>query len=115
MFRTSLILFFFIASLSSVVGQYVITGAITNDYGEDLEGAVVYIENTEELATVTDYAGRYLIENVPAGTYVLSVTFLGYEKYSVDISVTEDMLIDCLLYTSPSPRDGLLSRMPSSA
>ena len=23
--------------------------------------------------------------------------------------------ISCLLYTSPSPRDGLLSRMPSSA
>ena len=23
--------------------------------------------------------------------------------------------VDCLLYTSPSPRDGLLSRMPSSA
>ena len=27
-----------------------------------------------------------------------------YEKY-----------VNCLLYTSPSPRDGLLSRMPSSA
>ena len=25
------------------------------------------------------------------------------------------LLPDCLLYTSPSPRDGLLSRMPSSA
>ena len=25
------------------------------------------------------------------------------------------LYIDCLLYTSPSPRDGLLSRMPSSA
>src|SRR5665647_3656474 len=25
------------------------------------------------------------------------------------------LLIYCLLYTSPSPRDGLLSRMPSSA
>ena len=25
------------------------------------------------------------------------------------------LLISCLLYTSPSPRDGLLSRMPSSA
>ena len=24
-------------------------------------------------------------------------------------------MINCLLYTSPSPRDGLLSRMPSSA
>ena len=26
-----------------------------------------------------------------------------------------DHSINCLLYTSPSPRDGLLSRMPSSA
>ena len=24
-------------------------------------------------------------------------------------------ILSCLLYTSPSPRDGLLSRMPSSA
>ena len=27
----------------------------------------------------------------------------------------ENLVKDCLLYTSPSPRDGLLSRMPSSA
>ena len=27
----------------------------------------------------------------------------------------DDLFISCLLYTSPSPRDGLLSRMPSSA
>ena len=27
----------------------------------------------------------------------------------------EENLEACLLYTSPSPRDGLLSRMPSSA
>ena len=28
---------------------------------------------------------------------------------------TESISKTCLLYTSPSPRDGLLSRMPSSA
>ena len=27
----------------------------------------------------------------------------------------EKIVVTCLLYTSPSPRDGLLSRMPSSA
>ena len=27
----------------------------------------------------------------------------------------QSLLDSCLLYTSPSPRDGLLSRMPSSA
>ena len=34
------------------------------------------------------------------------------ELYS---SVLGEIVSDCLLYTSPSPRDGLLSRMPSSA
>ena len=29
--------------------------------------------------------------------------------------ILNDQTSDCLLYTSPSPRDGLLSRMPSSA
>ena len=31
------------------------------------------------------------------------------------ISMVESLIMGCLLYTSPSPRDGLLSRMPSSA
>ena len=37
------------------------------------------------------------------------------KKLLVDIQNSMDRLRDCLLYTSPSPRDGLLSRMPSSA
>ena len=32
-----------------------------------------------------------------------------------DFPVPGSLIKDCLLYTSPSPRDGLLSRMPSSA
>ena len=31
------------------------------------------------------------------------------------VGLFKDNAIACLLYTSPSPRDGLLSRMPSSA
>ena len=34
------------------------------------------------------------------------------DKITID---TGSLIITCLLYTSPSPRDGLLSRMPSSA
>ena len=30
-------------------------------------------------------------------------------------AISEGYIYSCLLYTSPSPRDGLLSRMPSSA
>ena len=31
------------------------------------------------------------------------------------VVVPKTVVVPCLLYTSPSPRDGLLSRMPSSA
>ena len=40
------------------------------------------------------------------------------KKYNFKENDNEEMRRDlegCLLYTSPSPRDGLLSRMPSSA
>ena len=32
-----------------------------------------------------------------------------------DVETPQEFFDACLLYTSPSPRDGLLSRMPSSA
>ena len=31
------------------------------------------------------------------------------------LKAADEVFSNCLLYTSPSPRDGLLSRMPSSA
>ena len=34
---------------------------------------------------------------------------------ALSYSILFNQLNGCLLYTSPSPRDGLLSRMPSSA
>ena len=37
------------------------------------------------------------------------------EMYLLDDMDKNINLYSCLLYTSPSPRDGLLSRMPSSA
>ena len=43
--------------------------------------------------------------------------FVGLENYRKTLSSEQliEPFISCLLYTSPSPRDGLLSRMPSSA
>ena len=38
-----------------------------------------------------------------------------FATQSFDACINTAAYTDCLLYTSPSPRDGLLSRMPSSA
>ena len=37
------------------------------------------------------------------------------DRYGKDAEAVMYATATCLLYTSPSPRDGLLSRMPSSA
>ena len=53
---------------------------------------------------------------------ILAATILTDKKVIInnvpsvrDVTTMIALLGDCLLYTSPSPRDGLLSRMPSSA
>ena len=50
--------------------------------------------------------------------YDLGVPKKVIEQPLVDLGLKDQYKLDfkdCLLYTSPSPRDGLLSRMPSSA
>ena len=44
-----------------------------------------------------------------------AVTDGGHTEFRLGEFSTEEQAEICLLYTSPSPRDGLLSRMPSSA
>ena len=41
--------------------------------------------------------------------------FLGIDYKELQIKYLSDKLYNCLLYTSPSPRDATLYRMPSSA
>ena len=41
--------------------------------------------------------------------------FLGHSISPAGLRPNAEKVSACLLYTSPSPRDGLLSRMPSSA
>ena len=72
-----------------------------------------YVNNKELLQAITVYRGSALIARA---AYL--------KKYGVDAPKSgpwegkppiSNYLGSCLLYTSPSPRDGLLSRMPSSA
>ena len=51
----------------------------------------------------TGYIGRFVVKE------------LVERGYQVIAFARERSGVGCLLYTSPSPRDGLLSRMPSSA
>ena len=49
------------------------------------------------------------------GTVVHDMSANSSDVADIYMTSNEKGYVSCLLYTSPSPRDGLLSRMPSSA
>ena len=70
--------------------------------------------------TLTSHAGLSIIGQCFEIAGVDSIdgrfpTTLGMRTSDVIKSYLGLLCLGCLLYTSPSPRDGLLSRMPSSA
>ena len=66
-----------------------------------------YVEKVTPL--VKKFGGEFLVR---AGEFQI---FDGETKFPRIIILKFPTYENCLLYTSPSPRDGLLSRMPSSA
>ena len=99
--------------------QTTISGTVTDaSNGDPLIGVNIAIDGTTE-GTVTDLDGQYEISTSNANPS-LTVSYVGYVTQSqsassgtLDFALKENTA--CLLYTSPSPRDATLSRMPSSA
>lgn len=75
-----------------------IRGKVTDgSTGENLPGANVVLSELS-LGASSDIDGNYEIKNVPAGSYSLKVSFVGYKHYSASVTVTSvDVVIDITL------------------
>ena len=78
------------------------------------------LKNTQK--ALKNYLNKTNIKKVDSKKNIekkLLDALLKYDDVRIQITKVIDEIIEeyqvCLLYTSPSPRDGLLSRMPSSA
>ena len=82
------------------------------------ENVINALQNGAKIVTDT-YMAEAAISPMSRRTINADIQcILGMAPKSIDSTVTTRSAIgmkSCLLYTSPSPRDGLLSRMPSSA
>ena len=82
--KTCLLLFtFFVTSAMGQIVTKTIRGTVTDqETFQPLIGAKVVLLGTEPLiGGITDYDGRFRLENVPVGRYDLRITFIGYEEY----------------------------------
>ena len=65
-----------------------IKGQVT-DNGNPITGATVILVNTDK-GTTTDAIGNFRITGLTAGNYSLKISFLGYEKFEKEISLTQN-------------------------
>ena len=71
--------------------QYWVKGKVTNNAGNPLHGAVVRVG---EISVTTSESGVYHAEPFAAGTARVQVSFVGYETFTSNITITGNMVID---------------------
>ena len=80
---------------------------------EYLKDIIPYVDSHYPTKASREY--RALAGLSMGGMVVIHTGFQHLDTFSELYIYSSGHISDCLLYTSPSPRDGLLSRMPSSA
>ena len=92
----------FLSALSAV-GQS-LTGTVANENNEALPFANVLLlqPNDSSLVkgTVTDQAGTYQLRDLPAGSFLLSATSIGYQPVYRSVNLQEDQTVDFSLSES---------------
>ena len=86
-----------------------------------IQGGMHYVGFAELAAAVSNAGGLGIITGLTQGTpekldaEIKKCQALTDKPFGVNLTFLPSLTPPCLLYTSPSPRDRSLSRMPSSA
>lgn len=86
-----------------------ITGQVTNtETGEALPGVNVLIEQLQR-GEATDIDGEFEITGIPAGTYTLVVSYIGFERYETSVEVGDsEVSLDISLTPSTAALDDVI-------
>jgi TonB-linked SusC/RagA family outer membrane protein len=69
-----------------------ITGTVTDSQtGDPLPGSTIYLVELDRGASA-NVDGEFTFDDVPSGSYTMRVTFVGYSRYSTQVTVGETMV-----------------------
>lgn len=74
-------------SLQMLSAQGTITGTVTNEKGDKLSGASAMIGT--DMGAYSDEMGVYMVENIPAGSYELVISYIGYADQKLPVTITD--------------------------
>lgn len=84
-----LIVLLFLA-YANVEAQHSISGQIYDDKdGESLPGVSIYIADLKR-GTFTDIDGRYSLDDLRSGVYLLEISYIGYKTITMELNLSEN-------------------------
>ena len=85
---------------NTAFSQNILQGKVTDNRNHvSLAGVSIYIPDLK-LGAVTDIDGKYIIKNIPRGTYLAIARIIGYASQTKDITVKETATADFALVQS---------------
>ncbi|HHS51076.1 MAG TPA: TonB-dependent receptor [candidate division Zixibacteria bacterium] len=85
-------LFLVLALIAFAETTYRVSGKITDEKGKGLPGANIVVVGTGKGAS-TNLSGEFTISDLPSGTYQFTVSMIGYETTSQDVTLVADQAI----------------------
>ncbi|MGN6601838.1 MAG: TonB-dependent receptor [Ginsengibacter sp.] len=70
--------------------RFFLSGSVTDTSGSPLAGASVYIADLKK-GSVADANGYFNISNIPGGTYVVEVKFIGYKTIAENLDINKNL------------------------
>jgi len=85
--KASAFTFFFLFNIGQLYAQTVISGRVTNQRNEPLEGASIGLENSY-YGTTSAADGSFSFNSADTGQYKIIITIMGFRKFEAIISLT---------------------------
>lgn len=91
-------LFLILISATYVSGQnlFSLTGQIMDTNGQVVDAATIFIDGSSS-QTTSDKNGKFNINNIPAGTYDVTIRMIGYESPKRTILIRESTILNFIL------------------
>jgi len=92
------------ASIKNKTNNDAVTGSLTGTVtdkadGKPIAGATIAIPDLR-IATISDANGKYTINHLPKGIYLVQVRFLGYATFTQRVDFTKTTVLDAVLHVS---------------
>jgi outer membrane receptor protein involved in Fe transport len=104
-YNLKLLFTFFLFSIlyNSIYAQVKLTGRVTGSNNNPIAFAAVTLQNltsNQKQSLQTDSAGHFEFKSLTAGKFLLTTSFIGYQKSEFELSVRKDTTINVILNTS---------------